>query len=220
MAPDCCTIPAKLPKFSPIRAHGFPDCAPQGSHESDPPCRHPQPLMPASILHDGWWLADPASRLRRRDPALSTAAGGKGPAIPSGAPCMSGLPYTSRAFLLGSALRRARRGRRFPALRPAGRALAADLCGAARRGRARRPPDGARQAGCCWRSSALLLAGLVPLAENVSWLSASVALVWLSAFALSVAGRLGLAFHVRLFRARCRAPESWCWFSWWWRRSG
>jgi hypothetical protein len=36
----------------------------------------------------------------------------------------------------------------------------------------------------------LLLAGLVPLAENVSWLSASVALISLSVFALSVAGRL------------------------------
>src|SRR4051812_3582946 len=37
---------------------------------------------------------------------------------------------------------------------------------------------------------AILLAGLVPLAENVSWLSASVALICLSVFALSVAGRL------------------------------
>ena len=37
---------------------------------------------------------------------------------------------------------------------------------------------------------AVLLAGLVPLAENVSWLSALVALICLSVFALSLAGRL------------------------------
>jgi hypothetical protein len=37
---------------------------------------------------------------------------------------------------------------------------------------------------------AILLAGLVPVAENVSWLSASVALICLSVFALWVAGRL------------------------------
>ena len=39
---------------------------------------------------------------------------------------------------------------------------------------------------------ALLLAGLVPLAENVSPLSVAIALVCLSAFALAIAGRLGL----------------------------
>ena len=67
---------------------------------------------------------------------------------------MSGVVLASRDSPLGSALRAARRCCRFPDLRPAGRAVAADPCGAARLDRARRPPQALGRRALLWQTRA------------------------------------------------------------------